>query len=128
MKLSEVSIQRPVLATVMSLGIILFGVLSFPRIPVREYPNIDPPVVSITLFYRGASPNVVETEMIDVLEEELATLEGVRTMTSSAREQGGSISIEFELSRNIEEAANDVRDKVARVRGLLPTEAEDPIV
>jgi multidrug efflux pump len=128
MKLSEVSIQRPVLATVMSLAIILFGVISFSRLPVREYPDVDPPIVSITTFYRGASPSVVETEITDVLEEQLATLEGVKTIESSSREQGSSISVEFELSRNIEEATNDVRDKVSRVRGQLPTEADDPIV
>ena len=128
MKLSEVSIQRPVFATVMSLTIILFGVISFTRLPVREYPDIDPPVVSITTFYRGASPNVVETEITDVLEEQLATLEGVKTIQSSSLEQGSNITIEFELSRNVEQAANDVRDKVARVRGSLPREADDPIV
>jgi multidrug efflux pump len=128
MKLSEVSIQRPVFATVMSLTIILFGVISFTRLPVREYPDIDPPVVSITTFYRGASPNVVETEITDVLEEQLATLEGVKTIQSSSLEQGSNITIEFELSRNVEQAANNVRDKVARVRGSLPSEADDPIV
>jgi multidrug efflux pump len=112
----------------MSLTIILFGVISFTRLPVREYPDIDPPVVSITTFYRGASPNVVETEITDVLEEQLATLEGVKTIRSSSLEQGSNITIEFELSRNVEQAANDVRDKVARVRGSLPSEADDPIV
>ena len=128
MKLSEVSIQRPVFATVMSLSIILFGVIAFTRLPVREYPDIDPPVVSITTFYRGASPSVVETEITDILEEQLATLEGVKTIQSSSLEQGSSITVEFELSRNVEEAANDVRDKVSRVRGQLPKEADDPIV
>src|SRR5207247_1428788 len=120
MKLSEVSIKRPVFATVMSLAIVLFGVISFTRLPVREYPDIDPPIVSITTFYRGASPSVIETEITDVLEEQLATVEGVKTIESSSLEQGSSITVEFELSRNVEQAANDVRDKVARVRGQLP--------
>ncbi len=128
MKLSEVSIQRPVLATVMSLAIIVFGVIAFSRLPVREYPDIDPPVVSVTTFYRGASPSVVETEVTDILEEQFATLEDVKTIESSSREQGSVITIEFELARNVEEAANDVRDKVSRVRGQLPNEADDPIV
>jgi multidrug efflux pump len=128
MKLSEVSIQRPVFAAVMSLAIILFGVISFSRLPVREYPDIDPPIVSIVTFYRGASPSVVETEITDVIEEQLATLEGVKTIDSSSREQGSVISVEFELSRNLEEATNDVRDRVARIRGQLPSEADDPIV
>src|SRR3989441_11929466 len=128
MKLSEVSIHRPVFATVMSLTIILFGVISFTRLPVREYPDIDPPVVSITTFYRGASPNVVETEITDVLEEQLATLEGVKTIQSSSLEQGSNITIEFELSRNVEQAANDVPDKVAGRPARQPSEADDPIV
>ncbi len=128
MKLSEISIQRPVLATVMSLVILLFGWIAFSRLPVREYPNVDPPIVSITTFYRGASPNVIETEITDPIEEELATLEGVKSITSSSQEQGSSVTVEFELSRKIEEATNDVRDKISRIRGLLPSEADDPIV
>jgi multidrug efflux pump len=128
MKISEISIQRPVFATVMSLAIILFGIIAFSRLPVREYPDIDPPIVSVTTFYRGASPNVIETEITDVLEEQFATLEAVKTIDSSSREQGSVITIEFELSRDVEQAANDVRDRVARVRGTLPSEADDPIV
>jgi multidrug efflux pump len=128
MKLSELSIQRPVLATVMSLVIILFGVIALGRLPVREYPDIDPPIVSVTTFYRGASASVVETEITDVLEEQFATLEGVKTMTSSSREQGSVITIEFELSRAVDEASNDVRDRVSRVRGQLPRESDDPVV
>ena len=128
MKLSHVSIQRPVFATVMSLTILLFGIISFTRLPVREYPDIDPPIISVVTFYRGASPSVVETEITDVLEEQFATLEGVKTMTSSSREQGSAITIEFELNRDVDEAANDVRDRVSRVRGSLPREVDDPII
>ncbi len=128
MKLSEISIKRPVFATVMSLAIILLGYISFTRLPVREYPETDPPIVSVTTFYRGASPNVVETEITDVLEEQLTTVESVRTITSSSREQGSVITVEFELDRDVDEAANDVRDRVSRVGGQLPREAEDPIV
>ena len=128
MRLGELSIRRPVLATVMSLGIILLGVISFTRLPVREYPDIDPPIVSVTTLYRGASPSVVETEITDILEEQFSTIEGVKSISSSSREQGSSITIEFELSRNVDEAANDVRDRVSRVAGALPREAEDPVV
>jgi multidrug efflux pump len=117
-----------VFATVMSLIIILLGLVSYTRLPVREYPDIDPPVVSIVTFYRGASPNIVETEITDVLEEELATIEGVKTMESSSQEQGSSITIEFELGRNVDEAANDVRAKVSRILGSLPREADDPVI
>jgi len=128
MKLSEISISRPVLATVMSLAILLFGIISFTRLPVREYPDIDPPIVSVTTLYRGASPSVVETEITDILEEQFATLEGVKTLSSSSQEQGSVITIEFELNRDVEDAANDVRDRVSRTLGSLPREAEDPIV
>ncbi len=128
MKLSEVAIRRPVLATVMSLAIILLGYISFTRLPVREYPETDPPIVSVTTIYRGASPNVVETEITDVLEEQFTTIESVKTLTSSSREQGSVITIEFEQDRDPDEAANDVRDRVSRVRGNLPREAEDPVV
>ncbi len=128
MKISQVSIQRPVFATVMSLAILLFGIIAFTRLPVREYPDIDPPVISVVTLYRGASPSVVETEITNVLEEQFATLQGVKTLTSSSREEGSVITIEFELSRNVDEAANDVRDKVSRVRGTLPREIDDPII
>ncbi len=128
MKLSETSIHRPVLATVMSLAIVLFGALSFTLLPVREYPDIDSPVVSVTTFYRGANPQVVETEITDVLEEQLSTIEGVKLITSSSREQVSSITIEFNLRRDVDKAANDVRDRVSRVRGQLPATAEEPVV
>ncbi len=128
MKLSEVAIKRPVFATVMSLSILLVGYISFTRLPVREYPETDPPIVSVTTFYRGASPTVVETEITDVLEEQFSTVESIKTITSSSREQGSVITIEFELHRDVDEAANDVRDRVSRVGGRLPREAEDPIV
>lgn len=128
MQLSLVSIKRPVFASVMSFTILLFGIISFIRLPVREYPDIDPPIVSVVATYRGASPSVVETEITNVLEEQFATLEGVKTMTSSSREQGSVITIEFELRRNVDEAANDVRDRVARVRGRLPREIDDPVI
>ncbi len=112
----------------MSFTILLFGIIAFTRLPVREYPDIDPPIISVVTFYRGASPSVVETEITNVLEEQFATLEGVKTMTSSSREQGSVITIEFELNRNVDEAANDVRDRVSRVRGNLPREIDDPVI
>src|SRR5512132_3086213 len=106
----------------MSLAIVLFGVLSFTFLPVREYPDIEPPVVSVTTFYRGANPQVVETEITDILEEQLSTIEGVKLLTSSSAEQVSNITIEFNLGRDVDKAANDVRDRVSRVRGQLPRE------
>ena len=128
MKLSEVSVHRPVLATVFSLAILLFGLISLSRLPVREYPDVESPVVTVTTIYRGASPQTVETEITDVLEEQLSTIEGVKLITSSSREQGSVITIEFQLNRDVDEAANDVRDRVSRVRGSLPPTVDDPIV
>jgi multidrug efflux pump len=128
MKLSSMSIRRPVFASVMSFTILLFGIIAFTRLPVREYPDIDPPIISVTTFYRGASPAVIETEITNVLEEQFATLEGVKTLRSSSREQGSVITIEFELTRVVDEAANDVRDRVSRVRSMLPREIDDPVI
>ena len=113
MKLSHISIQRPVLATVMSLTIVLFGIISFTQLPIREYPDIDPPIISVVTLYRGASSSVVETEITDVLEEQFATLEGVKTIKSSSKEGGSVITIEFELNRDVNEAANDIRRRSA---------------
>jgi multidrug efflux pump len=128
MKLSEISIQRPVMATVLSLAIALFGIISLSRLPVREYPDIESAVVSVTTVYRGASSQVIEREITDVLEEQLSTVEGVKLLTSSSAEQVSSIAIEFNLNRDVDEAANDVRDRISRIRGQLPPDAEDPIV
>jgi multidrug efflux pump len=128
MRISHLSIERPVFATVMSLAIVLFGIIAFIQLPVREYPDIDPPIISVITIYRGASPSVIETQITNVLEEQFATLEGVKTMTSSSREEGSVITIEFELGRNVDEAANDVRDRVSRIRGTLPREIFDPII
>ncbi len=112
----------------MSIAIVLFGIIAFTRLPVREYPDIEPPIISITTLYRGASASVVEAEITNVLEEQLATLEGIKTITSSSQDQGSTIAVEFELSRDVDEAGNDVRDRVSRIKGQLPREAEDPIV
>ncbi len=128
MNLSRISIQRPVLTSMMSLALVLFGVISLVRLPVRELPNIDPPIVSVGTIYPGANAQVVETEVTERLEEAINNIEGIKTLTSTSREQSSSISIEFELSRDIDVAAQDVRDRVARVRGRLPDDILEPVV
>ena len=128
MILSDTSIRRPVLATMMSLALVLFGVISYNRLSVREFPDIDPPIVSVTTILPGANPRVVESAVTDILEEELATLEGLRTLTSSSGEQSSNITLEFTLERDIEISAQDVREKVARVRNRLPREVLEPVV
>ena len=109
-------------------ALVLFGLLSFTRLSVRELPDVDPPIVSVSVFLRGANPRVMETTVTDILEEELSTLPGVRTLTSSSGEQSSNVTIEFTLDRDLELAAQDVRDKVARVRGRLPQDIQEPVV
>ncbi len=128
MILSEISIRRPVFATVMSLMILLIGLVTFDRLPVREYPNIDAPVVSVRTVYPGASAEVMESQVTKPLEDALSGIEGIRTIKSVSREEVSQITVEFVQSRDPEAAANDVRDRVARTRGLLPEETDDPVV
>ena len=128
MILSEVSVRRPVLATVMSLLLVLVGVMSYQSLSVREYPSIDSPVLSVRTVYRGASAEIVESQVTKPLEDSIAGIEGIRTMKSVSREEVSEITVEFNLDRDPDSGANDVRDRVARVRGRLPTEAEDPVV
>ncbi len=128
MFLPRISIQRPVLATVMSLLLVLIGIISYQRLSVREYPKIDIPVVSVRTVYKGASAEIIESQITKPLEDSLAGIEGIRTIKSSSREEVSQITVEFILERNPDEAANDVRDRVARVRGVLPDVADEPVV
>ena len=98
MKLSDISIQRPVLASMMSLALILFGVIGYRQLSVREFPDVDPPIISVSTFLPGANPQVVESAITDILEEELSTVQGIRTLTSSSAEQFSNITIEFTLA------------------------------
>ncbi|MGH7502905.1 MAG: efflux RND transporter permease subunit [Longimicrobiales bacterium] len=128
MYFAETFIRRPVLASMVSLAFLLVGIIGYTRLPVREFPDADPPIVSVTVMLPGANPQVVESSVTDVLEEELSSLEGLRTMSSASQEQISTITLEFQLDREIEAAAQDVRDKVSRVRGLLPEDVEEPVV
>ena len=128
MKLSDVSIRRPVLASMLSVGLVVFGAISYSRLPVRDYPDVDPPIISVTTVLPGADPQVVESAVTDVLEEELSTVAGLRTLTSSSGEQVSNITLEFTLDKNVDVVSQDVRDKVSRVRGRLPRDIEEPVV
>ncbi len=128
MKLSETSIRRPVLASMLSAALVLFGFIGYTRLSVRELPDIDPPVVSVTTVLPGANARVVETAVTDVLEEELSTIQGLRTLSSASAEQTSNITLEFTLDRPIDIAAQDVRDKVSRVRGRLPEDVLEPVI
>ncbi|NZA27594.1 efflux RND transporter permease subunit [Luteimonas sp. SJ-92] len=126
MRLSDLSIKRPVFAVVMSLMLVVLGLMSFMRLTLRELPNIDPPIVSVDVRYPGASAAVVETRVTQILEDALAGIEGINTIESSSRNGRSDVTIEFNLTRDIEAAANDVRDAVSRVADRLPQEADPP--
>jgi len=128
MRLSETSIHRPVLASMLSAALVLFGVIGYARLSVRELPDIDPPIISVSTQLPGANAQVVETAVTDILEEELSTIQGLRTLTSSSQEEFSNITLEFNLDRPVDVAAQDVRDKVSRVRGRLPQDVLEPVI
>ncbi|MFN7261596.1 MAG: efflux RND transporter permease subunit [Cyclobacteriaceae bacterium] len=126
--LSTTSINRPVLAIVMSLAIILLGVIGFSFLGVREFPSVDPPVVTVQTSYIGANADVIESQITEPLEDAINGVPGIRTLTSVSREGRSSITVEFELGVNIEAAANDVRDKVSGALNRLPQDVDPPVV
>ena len=128
MILSDVSVTRPVFATVLSILLVAFGVLAFGTLPLREFPDIDPPIVSIDTTYVGASASIVDTRITEVLEDRISGIEGVRTIESTSQDGRSQINIEFDISRDVDDAANDVRDAVSRVIDNLPEEADPPEV
>ncbi len=128
MILSEISIRRPVLSTVFSLLIVLLGIISYDRLSVREYPRIDPPIVSVRTVYKGATAQVVESVLTTPMEDALSGIEGVNTIKSRSREEVSEITVTFVTDRDVEDAANDVRDRVSRVQTLLPADADDPVI
>ena len=123
MSLSDLSIRRPIICLVVSILIMLVGLLRFGLLPVREYPNVDSPIVTVSTSYPGASAEVVETKITEPLEKEISSVEGIRLIRSSSAEQASTISVEFALDRNIDEAANDIRDRASKVR--LPNDVRD---
>jgi len=128
MLLSDVSIKRPVFATVIGLLLVAVGFVAFTRLALREYPDIDPPIVSVRTTYAGASANVVETRLTEVIEDRISGVEGIRFINSSSQDGQSSISIEFDISRDMDSAANDIRDRVGGILRMLPQEADPPDV
>ncbi|WP_275288668.1 efflux RND transporter permease subunit [Halomonas elongata] len=124
MRLSDISVQRPVLATVLAALIVAFGLLALDRLPLQEYPSIDPPVVSIDTDYPGASASVVETRITQVLEDRISGVSGIEVISSSSEDGSSSISVEFGLDKDIDAAANDIRDRIAGARDNLPDAAD----
>ena len=129
MSLSTISIKRPVLAIVMNLLIMLFGVIGYTFLGVREFPSIDPPVITVKTSYPGANAEVIEAEITEPLEKAINGIEGIKTISSSSNTGNSSITIEFDLSIELEAAANDVRDKVSQAVRLLPKDIDGaPVV
>ena len=128
MTLSSLCINRPVLATVMSILIVLFGVIGFSFLGVREYPSVDPPVVTVSTSYTGANADVIESQITEPLEEEINGISGIRSLRSTSRDGRSQITVEFELGVDMEAAANDVRDRVSRALRSLPADVDPPSV
>lgn len=128
MILSDVSIKRPVFASVLSLLLIAFGLVSFDRLSLREYPDIDPPIVTVEVSYPGAPANIVETRITEIIEERIAGIEGIEFIESASEDGESSVTIEFAIDRDIDAAANDVRDRISGITDDLPDEADPPEV
>ena len=128
MILTDISVKRPVFASVISLLLIAFGLVAFGKLPLREYPDIDPPIVSIDTSYRGASAAVVESRITQLIEDRISGIEGIRHVNSSSRDGRSSVTLEFDVGRDIEAAANDVRDRISGLLDNLPEEADPPEV
>ncbi len=128
MNISELSIRRPVLATVMTVIIILFGLIGYNSLGVREYPSVDNPIVSVSCSYPGANADVIENQITEPLEQNINGIPGIRSLSSVSRQGQSQITVEFELSVDLETAANDVRDKVSRAQRLLPRDCDPPTV
>ena len=128
MSLSSTSIKRPVLTIVMNLVLVLFGIIGFTFLGIREFPSIDPPIISVRTSYAGANSDVIESQITEPLEKAINSIDGVRNITSSSSQGSSNISVEFTLDKNLEEAANDIRDKVSQASGSLPEDIDSPPV
>ncbi len=128
MSLSSVSIKRPVLTTVFAIIIMLFGLVGITFLGVREFPGVDPAIISVNTSYPGANSDVIETQITEPLEQSINGIPGVRSLTSVSRQGGSQITVEFQLSVDLETAANDVRDKVLQAMRYLPRDCDPPIV
>ncbi|MGH1438388.1 MAG: efflux RND transporter permease subunit [Lewinella sp.] len=128
MNLSSLSIQRPVLAMVFTIVILLFGVIGFSYLGIREYPSVDPPIVTVTTNYTGSSADIMESQITEPLEEEINSVSGINTMSSTSADGRSTIRVEFDLGVNMDNAANDIRDKVSQAIRSLPPDADPPVV
>ena len=128
MSISTISIKRPVLTIVMNVAIILFGIIGYTFLGVREFPSIDPAQISVRTSYAGANSDIIESQITEPLEKAINSIDGIRNITSSSNQGSSNITIEFNLEKNLEEAANDVRDKVSQAIRSLPQDIDAPPV
>src|SRR5687768_86939 len=128
MTLAEISVRRPVLTIVISVFITIFGAISLKQLGIREYPAVDPPTLSITTSYPGAAAEVVQAQITEPIEEAVNTVAGIRTLTSTSREGVSQVNAEFTLETDLDAAASDVRDQLARAVRLLPADANPPVL
>ncbi|TAH34282.1 MAG: efflux RND transporter permease subunit, partial [Alphaproteobacteria bacterium] len=125
MQITSTMIKRPVFTTVINLLVLLIGVMAFERLSIREYPNIDEPIITVDAKYPGASAEIMESRVTQIIEDSVSGIEGIEVMSSISRSESSQITVRFRIDRDVDDAANDVRDRVARVQGVLPEEVED---
>jgi len=128
MSLASTSIQRPVLSIVMSIVVVIFGMIGFSTLPVREFPSVDPPIINVRTVYPGANAEIIDSQITEILEASINGISGIRTLTSTSSDGSSNIIVEFELEVDMEAAANDVRDRVSRVQNRLPRDCDPPTI
>ena len=128
MNIASISIKRPVLASVLSIMLLLFGFVGFKMLGLREFPSVDPPIVTVSTSYTGANADVMATQITQILEESINGIAGIRTLSSSSSDGSSRITVEFNIDADMEAAANDVRDRVSRVLNRLPQDCDPPVV
>ncbi|WP_372811558.1 efflux RND transporter permease subunit, partial [Pseudoalteromonas nigrifaciens] len=128
MKITDISVKRPVFAIVINLLLLTFGLVAFSMLPLREYPDIETPIVNISTEYTGASAEIIETKITQVIENRISGIEGIKSINSSSRNGRSNITIEFDIKRDIDAASNDVRERVARAADSLPEQVRPPEV
>src|SRR6202161_4171399 len=128
MTLSEISIRRPVFAWMLMAALIVFGYISFHRLGISQLPDVDFPVVSVSLSLNGAAPEVMESQVLDPIEDSIMQIDGIRSITSSAEQSSASIAVEFDLNRNIDEAMQEIENHIVQIQNLLPNNLFPPTV
>ncbi|NDD91871.1 efflux RND transporter permease subunit, partial [bacterium] len=128
MTLSEISIRRPVFAWMLMAGLILFGWIAFQRMGISQLPDVDFPVLNVSVNYEGAAPEVIESDVVDIIEDAVMTVQGIRNVSSSSRYGSANITLEFNLDRNIDSALQEVQTKISQAQRMLPRDMDPPVI